>query len=429
MVVSKLPIYLVLLASTLAVAQQETTRPATSMVFGLSTRDQSLVQRLNESITGAPADAVFSVQMALDQPASLEQVRAAANELQIPRVLAFVQFPAADATGNSAKVPVAVGELYQDAAAWQHQACRAQIFVSLSRADELINTPIERWSTTEIHVYGSAHAIRELRAGTVLPGARVIDGVAEEQRHLQAIAAATQRELAEKISIPANFPAPAACRSLTEPIDGPVLFGQSTIPADALRHPSDADFRSLLYRQLSERAPATAVTLRLFFGVEVTVEMLASLVEQYRIDGLVAELMPQDGQRRILEIELSVHGASLADQIIRARCRIALANAATETPVSLAAGAGSLAIDAADDWYARDAQVSVTAAAAVQLLGHQDLRDAQFVADFPPDELVRLADYHRRKSGEAVQIMSETKVPDGCRRFFQQQPSTGSALR
>jgi hypothetical protein len=340
---------------------QELREPRAVGPVGAFSRESQ--DRLNEAITRSAPDEIFWARMRFDQPVSLGQVRKAANQLEIFRVLAFAEYRASSAGRASSTVPFGLGVVYEQADAWQRSICRAQIFASLSGVNDL--PAPESWSLREIDVHGTAHAVRELRAGTIMPPARVVWGAAGGPTSLEALTEATKQELAEKIEVPRNFTPPDGCRSFIRSIEAPVLSGR---PVQAPPGDGRTDYATALYQQLAEYSPDTPVTLLVVFRREATVEKLAELVDQLQIDGMVAELMPGRGNERVIvQAELSIHAPSLEDQVLRTRCFIALAN-------QRRGSTGLLNPPSADEWYARRAQVSVPADAAWQLVSHSSVQ-------------------------------------------------------
>jgi hypothetical protein len=137
----------------------------------------------------------------------------------------------------------------------------------------------------------------------------------------------------------------------------------------------------------------------LIFEDALGVERLAALVEQYRIDGLEADLTLGGDGLRIVIAELSVHGDLLAEQIRRTRCQLARASS---TPAVEAGGLDPGVNDRGAQWRTRMARVTVRAGSAVPLVDDPQLRYARLIADFSPDELARLMDYHRHIAGGAT---------------------------
>jgi hypothetical protein len=399
--------WIALLAPVLAIAQNEPA-PFTRAPQA----DERAIGALAAAIAIAAPDDVFAVQMTLERPATLAEVRDAANTLRIPRVMGSVELRI-PGVGATSKLPVGLGSLYAERPAAQQQLCRARVFAALSGVDALERTPPERWSIQEIHVYGPAHAVRELQAGTLLPPARVTGGAAQEQRHLQAIGAAVRADLAEGIQAPDDFEPPPGCEPFVRRQDAGVLVSGPAPGPD--RTPGNGDFRAPLLARLAALAPATPVSLDLTFDGELGVDAFASLVAQHKIDGLVAELAPPEPSKRMLfELELSVHAGSIADQALRANCRVALG--------ATAASPGRVDPSTTAAWAASRARVSLRADAAAALLSVPDLRRAELTANFPAGELARLGDYYRGRAADRPRIGQATPLPSGCERFFERGP-------
>ena len=73
------------------------------------------------------------------------------------------------------------------------------------------------------------------------------------------------------------------------------------------------------------------MTIRLKLDFPATVDVLASLVWQYGIDGMSAELILERSDKRVIAIaEFSIHGDELGHQVKRVRCQMRLAAAAPD---------------------------------------------------------------------------------------------------
>lgn len=188
--------------------------------FGPSSRVDSIPRTVLEGvIRDAASDDVFSVRMNLDAPVLLTVVRSAAMDLQIPRLLAFVDassvFQNNEVRGRLP--PVGTGTLYATPRAWQRELCQVAIVAGIQgRETQQVASP-SSWLVRDVHVYGSAYAIRELQAGGILPPARLLGGVPQEQRHLEALAAAVTSELSQVIHAPDDISVPRDCRIFVDP--------------------------------------------------------------------------------------------------------------------------------------------------------------------------------------------------------------------
>ena len=400
-------IWLALLASYVSNAQEIVKTPGGEMIGLMPPTDASSLQLLNEAISIAAPDYIYSVQMMFDEPVRLEEIREVARYLSILRVIAFVEYgPRSDLRARPS-VLIGLGTLYDDEESWRHEICRAKLFVAASRDNELLDGPPEHWTVNEIHVYGSVHAVRELRAGILLPRARVTEGWAQDKRHLQGFVSYTRQDLAKKVEIPDNRAVPEKCRKFSQRIESPILTGKTTIQGLVGANTRAADFRPQLHQHLAERAPETPVTLRIVLNFDATLELFASLVSQYDIDGLLAELTPGDSSIRLeMLVELSTHGASLENQVRRARCQMRLGHGA----------------QVSGEWYARSARVSVPVSKVWQLLSYSELQNARLLADFETGALAAVEAYHRRKATEVLRIPRSIALPSGCEQFIQHTP-------
>ena len=344
--------------------------------------------------------------MIFDEPVRLEKIREAASHLEVLRLLAFVEYGPSHVGYERSKIFIGLGTLYEGDQAWRHETCRVKLFAAVTPDDALLRTPAEQWVVNEIHVYGAANAVRELRSGTSLPLATIMDGGAEGAQNPQAFISYTKNELAKKIQIPDGRAVPEECREFAERIEAAILTGQPTIQWPVYGNTFDPNFRSLIHQHLSERAPETPVTLQITLDFEAKLDDFAKLVGEYDIDGLLAELTPADAAiRAIMPAELSVHGASLEDQVRSTRCRMGL-------------GVGT---NYSGEWYGRRARVSISVGKAWQLVSHQDLVDAKLVTEFESGALDAVAAYHQRKASEVLRIPRSMEIPPGCTQYIQHE--------
>jgi hypothetical protein len=370
-------------------------------------------REFNAEITNAAADELFAVEVRFDQPVAIGKLRKVARDFEIPRVVAYVEYSPRGARSPS-KLPLALGVFFENG--WQQQTCRIRIFAQTAGVHHFADVLPEGWLIREAHVYGAAADIRELRAGTALAPARVIDGTAQERRFLEGMKAAARREMATKISMPDDFVAPDDCRGFVKAGDSPILVGKNP---RGLRPSAGLDFRQVVRQQLGELAPTTPVTLSLTFLDNVSVDILASLVEQYRLDGLLAEFTPVNSGRVMVLSELSIHGGPFEEQAKRVRCSIALADYQRQQKGE----------SIGDEWSAFRARVSAQSTAAWQLLSDDALKNAQLVAEFPTGALARLEDYYRRKSSEVIHLQQTAPIPAGCSRFMHEDERSWNLAR
>ena len=334
---------LVILMPLLSVAQ-ETGQTQSYIGPGPGPLNAIELVELNEAINKAPPGQIYSVDMVFDEPVRLDKIREAASYLQVLRLLAFVEYGPTHAGHERSKVFIGLGTLYEGDKAWRHEICRVKLFAAVTPEDVLLRTPAERWMVNEIHVYGAAYAVRELRLGTSLPSARITDGGAEGARSPQAFISYTKNEIARKIQIPDGRTVPEECQQFAERIEAAILTGRPTIQSPVYGNTHNPDFRSSIHLLLAERMPETPVTMQIVLSSDVTVDVFAALVDQYEIDGMTAEFEPVDSDiRASYTAELSAHGGSLESQVDRARCVMKL-------------GVGA---KIAGEWVGRSAEVSV----------------------------------------------------------------------
>jgi hypothetical protein len=168
----------------------------------------------------------------------------------------------------------------------------------------------------------------------------------------------------------------------------------------------DPNFRSSIHQHLAQRASNTPVTLQITLNLDATLEEFASLVDDYEIDGLLVELAPADATiRSIMPAELSIHGASLEDQVRSIRCRMRLGSGAK----------------IAGEWYAHRAEVSVSVSNAWRLVSYQNLVDAKLISDFEPGALKTVEIYHQGKAPEVLRVPRSIAIPSGCSPYIQHE--------
>lgn len=388
---------LALSSTGLCNAQEESTKPAMSVSPAPVRIDEQSLEILINSIESSSSDDYFAVTIELDQRMDLGVIRDTVNYLNVPGMTAFVEF------GRS-KIPIGMGTLYPDDS-YPRGVCEAKISAKLSRSQALQNIPPEQWLIREFRVYGSADVIRELVSGTNLPPGRITNGARQDRRYEDRMVEVRKREVVRKMQLPSNFTAPATCERFVELVDAPILLGMPIFRSQAEVSMNPA---ALLRQELADRAPETPVTLMLNFKSPLSVATLASLVYQYEIDGMSAELVPSGNSRILVSAELSIHGGSFQDQIDRTECSMRF---------------GDNIGDSYDTklWFASRAQVSVTVENAWQLISYQNLESARLLANFAPGELTRLENYYHRRATEIVSISGRVIIPDGCERFFQTQ--------
>jgi len=277
--------------------------------------------------------------------------------------------------------------------------------ISIGHGDEneLRGQSIEAWIVSKIQVYGTAHAIRELQSGSVLPAATVVDGGSAKLEHVQKLAAYTREEVSKKIEISGNFDAPEQCVRNVAPVDAPVLATGFNSSSNQLPRLDNEGFREYAFRILATLPPDSAVTIDLKLDFPATIDVLASLVRQYGIEGMSAELIPERSDERVIATpELSIHGESLGDQVKRARCQIHLGNGP----------------QTGSEWYADWVSVSMPLSKAWVFLSYPRFSQAEIVGRFPRGDLERLVSYFERRSERVYEIPERYKIPSDCGDYY-----------
>lgn len=385
-------------------AQTEPVKPG----FGLSPSpgvqfDAAALQQLLEEIADASPEQFFSVDLVFDKPVRVKDLHAAALQLRIPRVLAYVEYgPLFDGRPRNLFI-LGLGEMYASEQDRRHTQCRALIHISYGEENELRSKPIEDWAVNRVHVDATAHAIRDLQAGSLLPAGNVFGGGSAKLEHMQILTAYTRDEVSKKIEIPGNIEVPQQCGRQVAPLDAPVLAADFDASFTAMPRLENEGFREYAFRNLAILPPDSAVTIRLKLDFPADVETLAALVSQYQIDGLSAELVPERSDKLVIaDAELSIHGAALGDQIRRVRCQLRL-------------GSGP---QLASEWYADWVAVSLSATKAYVFLSYPHLSLAEIVGKFPIDDLERLVAYYQRTAEEAYEVPDSFDIPPGCGDFY-----------
>lgn len=393
-----------LIAVSQVEAQNEVRKSAA--VFGVTPvapSDAVSLLELNREIADAVPDQFFAVHLVFEEPVTVQEVHAAALQLRVPRVLAYVEYGPLYSDRPRNSLILGLGEMYSSSAARQHTRCRALISISYGLDNELHDQPIEDWPITRIHVYATAHAIRELRAGSVMPSASVTDGSAAQLEHVQRLAAYTRDEISKTIEIPENFVVPQECGRQVAPVDAPILAAGFDPSLSELPRLEDEDFREYAFRVLSKLPADSAVTIRLKLNFPATVDSLASLVRQYGIEGMSAELIPEHSDKRVIAIaELSVHGEELGDQIKRVRCQMRLGNGP----------------QVKSEWYADWVQVSLPLDRAWVFVSYPRLSQATIAGKFPSGNLDRLVSYYERRSQRVYEMPEAIQIPPDCSSFY-----------
>lgn len=365
--------------------------------------DAESLRKLNEEISNAPPEQIFAIHLIFNKPATVKDIHAAALELRIPRVLAYVEYGTVFVDRPRNSLILGLGEMYASEEARRHTQCRALISVSYGEENELRDEPIKDWIVNKIQVYATAHAIRELQSGSILPAATVVDGSSAKLEHVQKLAAYTRDEVSKKIEIPGNFDAPKQCGRSVAPVDAPILAAGFDPSLSDLPRLDNENFREYAFRILATLPPDSAVTIQLKLDFPATVDVLASLVWQYGIEGMSAELVPERSDKRVIATpELSIHGDSLGDQVKRARCQMRLGDGPQTK----------------SEWYADWVSVSMPLNKAWVFLSYPRFSQAKIVGRFPRSDLERLVSYYERRSVKIYEMPEWFRIPPDCGDYY-----------
>lgn len=367
---------------------------------------ESLVQ-LHEEIATAPNGTIYSVALQFDKPASLGVIRDLANELQILRALALVEFGRIYDGYSQGRARIGVGVLYNELGSWDREICRPKLIAKSIGDAGLLNTPAEEWQVNEISVLGPAEAIRHLLSGESLPQTMILSGRKQNPRVMDRFAAAIKRQHAEKIQVQDKDDIPEECLKFTNRIQAPILTGTPTIQPAEYGGNHAPDFRTVILDLLASRAPTIPVTLQVTLSSQSSAEDFASLVEKYDVEGLLAELAPEDPSVRISsEAALSIHGGPLAEQVAKIQCHQKVGNSA----------------DYDGEWIAQRAQVSLSVSKAWNLVSDSDLIDARLLNEYEAGALRIIQIYHEERSVTNVELPVSMMIPPGCGWYMYHRP-------
>lgn len=383
-------VLLLFACSCFSLTAAQTTGLQPNVTTRLHEPSEDYVRGVIQAFDVAAPDDRFSLDLTFEYPTRLEKVRAAAEALGLQRVLAD--------TGMS--IPsIAMGTFYDGLPIWDYSVCRALVYSGFGGA-ALRGTPPEDWLVTKLIAYGSAYALRELMSGVHLPPAHITDGSIQKASRDARFRDAVRREVERTFeTLPAGFQPPESCRPFLKLSDQPILTGPQPELSDEERGLGPAE---LLGRQLSRRAADDAVTLVLSFRQPLATTTLRRLVEDYQVDGLVAELVTPSTDRMIRIVELSVHGESLDDKVRRFDCAVAATAGAAGAPT----------------WRSSSARVSLTVQKAWQLVDDLDIAEARLSAAFGPDELQRVERYFLDQAALPPSPVASGPIPRGCEAFL-----------
>jgi hypothetical protein len=365
-------------------------------VFGLASTESNTF--LAAEIETAAADRLYAIQMTFAPHTSIGELRAVATELDIPRILAVVEYDLGERTEQRGSVMLALGRSYDGSTAGRHSECQGLLQLR-STANPLSERPIDEWPVGRVHLSATAHAIRDLLRGIRLAGATIVSGTAAPQDHLRTIDRAARSETSQPISNPGGIDLPPYCSRFVVEGNEPYLTGG--FPR-YFQHPAATpgeSFRDTAFRVLAALPPNMAVTIDLKLNPDMEVEELATLVRDYRIRGMRAGLLPERSIRRMeLQAELSTYGDPSA-QVRRAQCSIR----STEER-GHASGAWR------SDWI----NVSLSAEDAARFLVHENLAQAAVSGAQPIAALDRLVGYYERLPSQIYELPRSWPIPAGC---------------
>jgi hypothetical protein len=343
---------------------------------------------------------LYVAHLQFEQPVTIGAMRAVANNLEIPRVLAFVTYGPIIKEQKSGLAIVGLGTMYASDTARRHSECRALAHVNSGPLNELRGVPVDDWRISKINVYAGAHVIRDLLAGITLPAAALVDASAANLEQLRTLEEYTRNEVAQPIEAQRSVELPAECSGFRAPLDAPVLAGGF---ARDFRYPDalpGESFREYAFRLLSQLPGDAVVTIELKLSTAATVEHLAALVRQYNIAGMNAELVPERSNVRIIGMaELSTFGAPLDEQVHRVLCQMQLG--IDEHQIS-------------GEWYADWISVSLNVEAASRFLPYPYLAQARISGSYPASDLGRLKAYYERLGNSVHELPTSFPIPAGC---------------
>jgi len=356
-------------------------------------------------IGNAAADQPYGVELRLSRPASVGEIRTVSTQLRIPRGLAYVEYGDLIAGRPRGLQILGLGEMYASDSARQYWECRALVGVNIGE-NELRNSPIDEWPVSKIHVYATAHIIRELLSGRLLPPATIVDGAPGTPGDLRILEEQVPNELAQPISQPRDVELPDYCSKFVGVIDSPILardFPRGFLYPEALE---GEDFRDHAFRLLGQLPRDTAVTIDLKLDLPANVELLASLVQDYDIRGMRADLVPERStQRMSVDAELSTLSGDMSAQIHRVRCQMRI-------------GLGGVEPQASSEWYADWISVSLSTEDAVRFLSYPNLAQARVTGSHPLAELGRLQGYYESLATRTPEIPRSMEIPPGCESLY-----------
>jgi len=390
-----------LLSVAIASGQESPRNSPDTLIWAAPDQTLEELHQLVEDIEVANRDKFFSVEMIFDEPVTLKEIREAAIYLEIPRVLA--EIGSNTLVAGYGTVAFGLGTIYENANAWQRENCRMRTYTNPMMRLMLATAPPEDWPVTEMHVYGTAHAIRELRRGAILPPAQLLEGGAEgHARGAEGLIAYETQQIAKMIDAPTDHIPASECLQYVKALDVPILSGRTIRRSPGYVGKGAAE---LLRQQLSGRAADVAVTLYLEFHQELNIEAFAAFVERHQIDGLVADLTPVSNDRIMIDAKLSIYGAPLEEKVIKTRCMIEMSKHRLANP--------------SDDWLGSRARISVPVHKVWQIAEDTIVYRVRLESEFAPEEMSMVENYYRQKAVQVLRLPPSMLIPNWCEKYFQ----------
>jgi len=365
--------------------------------------DMEALVQLHEEIASAPDGTIFNVEAMFDEPVKLGELRRVATELQILRATAEVEFGPYYRGNNRQSTFVHVGALYNEPGSWEREICRPMMIALNMPNAYPLDQPAGEWPVSEVRVLGPAEALRSLLAGESLPPVVILEGWREDPRNMDVFIDAIKRQHAEKIQVQDSDTVPEECRTFTNRILAPVLTGTPAIQPAEYGNNHNPDFLAVIRDHLATRSSETPVTLQVTLEVPSAVDVFAALVDDYDIDGLSAEMAPEDPTVRIISgAELSIHGGPIDDQIVLFDCGIRLGRSN----------------DYKGRWVGRHAEVSTSVSKAWNLVGDQRLIDARLLNEYELGSLELIKMYYEARRTSGLTLPASIAIPSGCEPYL-----------
>jgi hypothetical protein len=385
-------------------------RPASAQFTAVRPPDGPSPAQLTEEIENAAANELFAVELRLARSAPVGEIRAVSSQLGLPRVLAQVEYGHDAASQPRGIAILGLGEMYASGAARQYSECRALLAVSFNE-NQLRDLPIDEWLVSKFHVYATAHVIRELLSGKRLPAATILGGSAAKPEHLDKVEEYVRDEIAQPIQQPQNVVLPPYCSKFVGPADASTLSADFPLEFQPPQALAAEDFRQYAFRLLAQLPRNAAVTIQLKLSFPANVELLGSLVRDYEIRGMQADLVPERSTQRMIGVaELSARG-DLNAQLHRARCQMRL---------------GGVEPQASSEWHADWITASLSAENAVRFLSYPNLAQARVAGSHPLADLDRLDGYFERLAGRIYRMPRSIEIPRDCGDVYVYDDSAGA---